>query len=162
MSSMRVRLGLDGCTAHAAATRELDALTKEVGRIVRAMDARNRQRFRNDRQALEQWISARTVLEPPPMVTTVGGGWLLSGGSVASAPRVPGGRPLQRRDIDLLHLEHRIHDPPRSWHAQLVAPMGHPRGPARRHPFPLGDGLLNSELHVAEGGLELGEKWLEG
>ena len=31
----------------------------------------------------------------------------------ASAPRVAGGRPFQCRDIDLLHLEHRIHGPTR-------------------------------------------------
>jgi hypothetical protein len=33
--------------------------------LVRAMDARNRIRFRNDLPALEQWISARTVLGTP-------------------------------------------------------------------------------------------------
>jgi len=32
---------------------------------VRAMDARNRIRFRNALPALEQWISARTVLGTP-------------------------------------------------------------------------------------------------
>ena len=50
---------------HTAATRELEALTREAGRLVRAMDARNRIRFRNDLPALEQWISARTVLGTP-------------------------------------------------------------------------------------------------
>jgi hypothetical protein len=60
-----VRLGLDGRTVHTAATRELAQLTKEVGRVVRAMDARNRQRFQADRAALEQWLSARKVLGTP-------------------------------------------------------------------------------------------------
>lgn len=60
-----VKLGVEGRTAHKAATRELDALTIEVGRMVRVMDARNRVRFRNDRQALEQWFAARTVLGTP-------------------------------------------------------------------------------------------------
>jgi len=60
-----VRLGLDGRTVHTAATRELAALTKEVGRVVRAMDARNRFRFRDDRAAQEQWVSVRTVLGTP-------------------------------------------------------------------------------------------------
>jgi hypothetical protein len=60
-----VRLGTDGRMMHTAATRELDALTREAGRLVRAMDARNRIRFRNDLPALEQWISARTVLGTP-------------------------------------------------------------------------------------------------
>ena len=58
-------LGREGRTVHTAATRELDALTVEVKQIVRAMDARNRQRFQNDRAALEQWISARTILGTP-------------------------------------------------------------------------------------------------
>jgi len=60
-----VKLGLEGRTVHTAATRELAGLTLEVGRVVRAMDARNRIRFQNDRTALEQWISARTVLGNP-------------------------------------------------------------------------------------------------
>lgn len=63
------------------ATVELDALTADAGRVVRAvtlgtggrtvhtaatrMDARNCLRFQNDRQALEQWVSARTVLGSP-------------------------------------------------------------------------------------------------
>lgn len=58
-------LGREGRTVHTAATRELDALTLDVKQIVRAMDARNRQRFQNDRAALEQWISARTILGTP-------------------------------------------------------------------------------------------------
>jgi hypothetical protein len=60
-----VTLGAAGRTVHTAATRELEALTKEATTIVRAMDARNRLRFQGDRQALEQWVSARTVLGAP-------------------------------------------------------------------------------------------------
>lgn len=75
-----VRLGTDGRMTHTAATRELEALTREAGRLVRAMDARNRIRFRNDLPALEQWISARTVLGTPR-------------GSAEEAPVVEGGTP---------------------------------------------------------------------
>ena len=60
-----VRLGAEGRVRHTAATRELVALTKEAGRLVRAMDARVRIRYRNDLPALEQWVSARTVLGTP-------------------------------------------------------------------------------------------------
>jgi hypothetical protein len=57
-----LRLGAEGRMRHTAATRELVALTKEAGRLVRAMDARIRVRYRNDLPALEQWVSARAVL----------------------------------------------------------------------------------------------------
>jgi hypothetical protein len=60
-----VRLGTEGRTTHTAATRELEALTKEAGRRVRGMDARTWIRFRNDLPALQQWVSARTVLGSP-------------------------------------------------------------------------------------------------
>ena len=60
-----LRLGTEGRMRHTAATRELVALTKEVGRLVRAMDARIRIRYRNDLPALEQWVSARAVLGAP-------------------------------------------------------------------------------------------------
>jgi hypothetical protein len=60
-----VRLGAEGRVRHTAATRELVALTKEAGRLVRAMEARVRIRYRDDRAALEQWVSARTVLGTP-------------------------------------------------------------------------------------------------
>jgi hypothetical protein len=60
-----VRLGSVGRMIHTAATRELDTLTMDAARIIRAMDSRNRQRFQNDPQALELWISARTVLGGP-------------------------------------------------------------------------------------------------
>jgi len=76
-----VRLGTEGRMTHTAATRELEALTKEAGRLVRAMDARNRIRFRNDLPALEQWISARTVLGTP------------RGSAEEAAPVVEGGTP---------------------------------------------------------------------
>jgi hypothetical protein len=60
-----VRLGAEGRMRHTAATRELVALTKEAGRLVRGMDARIGVRYRNDLPALEQWVSARTVLGVP-------------------------------------------------------------------------------------------------
>jgi hypothetical protein len=60
-----VLLGAEGRMTHTAATREQEALTREAGRLVRTMDARNRIRFRNDLPALEQWISARTVMGTP-------------------------------------------------------------------------------------------------
>jgi hypothetical protein len=87
-----VRLGAEGRITHTAATRELEALTKEAGRLVRAMDARNRIRFRNDLPALEQWISARTVLGTPrgtpeeaETPTPVEGGTPDAGGEVRPA-----------------------------------------------------------------------------
>jgi hypothetical protein len=60
-----MRLGAEGRMRHTAATRELEAVTKEAGRLVRAMDARVRIRYRNDLPALEQWVSARAVLGVP-------------------------------------------------------------------------------------------------
>ena len=56
-----VKLGSDGRAAHTGATRRLEALALEAGQIVRAMDARNRYRFKNDEQVLGAWISASTV-----------------------------------------------------------------------------------------------------
>jgi hypothetical protein len=41
-------------TVHTAATRELEALTREAAATVRAMDARLRLRYQEDRAALEQ------------------------------------------------------------------------------------------------------------
>lgn len=87
-----VTLGSQGRTVHTAATRELDALTKEVRRIVRAMDARNRQRFQKDRKALEQWVSARTILGTPrgsatePETPVQEGGTANAGGSSEVRP----------------------------------------------------------------------------
>lgn len=60
-----LRLGAEGRVRHTAATRELVALTKEAGRLVRGMDARIRVRYRNDLPALEQWASVRAVLGVP-------------------------------------------------------------------------------------------------
>ena len=60
-----VRLGAEGRIRHTAATRELAALTKDAGRVVRAMDPGIRARLRNDLPALEQWASARAVLGTP-------------------------------------------------------------------------------------------------
>jgi hypothetical protein len=60
-----MRLGAEGRMRHTAATRELEAVTQEAGRLVRAMDARVRIRYRNDLPALEQWVSARAVLGAP-------------------------------------------------------------------------------------------------
>jgi hypothetical protein len=51
-----------GRTAHKGATKQLDDLAAEIRSVVRTMDARNRFRFQDNRQLLESWISARTVL----------------------------------------------------------------------------------------------------
>jgi hypothetical protein len=77
-----MRLGAEGRMRHTAATRELVALTKEAGRLVRAMDARIRVRYRNDLPALEQWVSARAVLGGPRPVE-----------EEAESPVVEGGAP---------------------------------------------------------------------
>ena len=58
-------LGAGGRTVHTAATRELEALSKEAAATVRAMDARIRLRYQGDRAALEQWVSVRTVIGAP-------------------------------------------------------------------------------------------------
>lgn len=58
-------LGATGRTTHTAATRELEVQTRQAAAIVKAMDARIRLRFQDDLQALEQWISASTVLGTP-------------------------------------------------------------------------------------------------
>jgi hypothetical protein len=83
-----VQLGAQGRTLHTAATRELAALTKEARGIVRAMDARNRLRFEDDRQALEQWVSARTVLGKPSAERA--GGTAVEGGTQGGAPGAGG------------------------------------------------------------------------
>ena len=57
-----VKLGTDGRAAHTGATRRLRALALEAGQIVRAMDARNRIRFKQDPQLLGAWITASTVV----------------------------------------------------------------------------------------------------
>ncbi len=56
-----VKLGTDGRAAHMGATRLLETLAREAGQTVRAMDARNRYRFKDDERALGAWISASTV-----------------------------------------------------------------------------------------------------
>jgi hypothetical protein len=60
-----VKLGTDGRAAHMGATKRLDELAQEAGQIVRAMDARNRIRFKNDAQTLGAWIAASTVRRAP-------------------------------------------------------------------------------------------------
>jgi hypothetical protein len=86
-----MRLGAEGRMRHTAATRELETLTKEAGRLVRAMDARVRIRFRNDLPALEQWVSARAVLGVPRPVEdgaeppVAGGATPTAGGEVRPA-----------------------------------------------------------------------------
>ena len=51
-----------GRTAHKGATKQLDELANELASVVRTMDARNRLRFEDNRQLLESWVSASTVL----------------------------------------------------------------------------------------------------
>jgi hypothetical protein len=57
-----ISLGDTGRSAGVGATRRLDGLATEIARIVRVMDGRNQQRFRNDLENLAKWISAKTVL----------------------------------------------------------------------------------------------------
>jgi hypothetical protein len=57
-----IQLGANGRTAHKGATRQLEALAKELNAVIRVMDARNRQRFQSNPQLLESWISASTPL----------------------------------------------------------------------------------------------------
>jgi hypothetical protein len=80
--------GAAGRAVHTAATRELEVLTKEGSAIVRAMDARVRLRYQDDRQATEQWISTRTVLGTPERPKEEGesqGGPPAAGGDVRPA-----------------------------------------------------------------------------
>jgi hypothetical protein len=51
-----------GRVAHKAATQQLEGLAQELGSVIRTMDARNRIRYKDERQLLEQWIAASTVL----------------------------------------------------------------------------------------------------
>jgi hypothetical protein len=60
-----VKLGSDGRARHTGATKQLQALALEAGQIVRAMDARNRMRFRNDQQALGAWVNASRIVARP-------------------------------------------------------------------------------------------------
>ena len=63
-----VSLHTTGRTAHVAATKNLDGIVTEITRVVRVMDARNRQRFQGDGQLLNSWISVSTVLGTPRAV----------------------------------------------------------------------------------------------
>jgi len=54
-----------GRVAHKAATQQLDQLAQELGSVIRTMDARNRVRYKDNRQLLELWIAASTVLGKP-------------------------------------------------------------------------------------------------
>jgi hypothetical protein len=76
-----VTLGVNGRTRHKGATKQLQALATELAAMVRVMDARNRQRFQNDPQLLESWISASTVLGAR------------RGGVTPAGPPAPGGTP---------------------------------------------------------------------
>ncbi|HKT59641.1 MAG TPA: hypothetical protein VJQ46_06295 [Gemmatimonadales bacterium] len=69
-----VKLGNEGRGTHTGATRELRALAREARRTVRAMDARNRYRFKNDEQKLGAWISASTVVARPGSGSEAGAG----------------------------------------------------------------------------------------
>jgi hypothetical protein len=60
-----VTLGSSGRTAHKGATLELRRVATMISQTVRVMDARNRQRFQDDPQALGAWLSARQVLGTP-------------------------------------------------------------------------------------------------
>lgn len=86
----------DGRTAHKGATKQLDELAAEIASVVRTMDARNRLRFQDNRQLLESWVSASTVLgsrrgTPEPVATPVPapgsepGGTPVAGGEVRPA-----------------------------------------------------------------------------
>ena len=60
-----VALGNSGRTAHMAATSELNEVASGIVRVVRLMDGRNRQRFREERPLLAAWVGASTVLGMP-------------------------------------------------------------------------------------------------
>jgi len=60
-----VTLGSNGRTVHKGATLELRRVATMISQTVRVMDARNRQRFQDDPQALGSWLSARQVLGAP-------------------------------------------------------------------------------------------------
>ncbi len=70
---VEVKRGSDGRATHIGATRRLDSLAQEAGRIVRVMDARNRHRFRNDQQVLGAWINASTLAARPVAAAGEGG-----------------------------------------------------------------------------------------
>ncbi|MEO7475265.1 MAG: hypothetical protein ABIY46_08005, partial [Gemmatimonadales bacterium] len=83
-----VKLGTDGRAAHTGATKRLDELAQKAGRIVRAMDARNRYRFKSDAQMLGAWGTASTVRKaagPGPAPSGGQGGTPPAGGDVRPA-----------------------------------------------------------------------------
>jgi hypothetical protein len=82
-----VKLGNEGRGMHTGATRELRVLAKEARQTVRAMDAGNRYRFKNDQQKLGAWISASTVVARPVAGAEAGAG---PGGSGGGAPEAGG------------------------------------------------------------------------
>jgi hypothetical protein len=53
-----------GTAAHVGARADLDAITDEIMRTVRQLDAINRYRFRDDAEQLAAWKSARDVAWP--------------------------------------------------------------------------------------------------
>jgi hypothetical protein len=57
-----IDLGDSGRIAAVGATQRLNKLATEIARVVRVMDGRIQQRFRNDHEHLSRWISASTVL----------------------------------------------------------------------------------------------------
>ncbi len=83
-----VKVGSDGRAAHTGATKRLGALAQEAGQIVRAMDARNRYRFKNDEQVLGAWINASTVLARPVAAEGEGGATPAPGGGTGAGSDV--------------------------------------------------------------------------
>ena len=83
-----VKVGSDGRAAHTGATKRLGALALEAGQIVRAMDARNRYRFKNDEQVLGAWINASTVLGRPVAAEDEGGATPAPGGGTGAGSDV--------------------------------------------------------------------------
>lgn len=57
--------GNEGRSAHVGATLELEAVSHEIARTVRVMDARNRQRFADNPQLLGAWLYASAVHGKP-------------------------------------------------------------------------------------------------
>jgi hypothetical protein len=87
-----VKQGADGRGQHAGATRELGTLAKEARQIVRAMNARNRYRFKNDQQTLGAWIAASTVVATPVAGSEPDGGPVAgSAGGQQGGTAEPGG-----------------------------------------------------------------------
>jgi hypothetical protein len=79
-----VALRNDGRTVHVGAIQELRAVASEIVRTVRVMDGRTRERFAEEGQLLDSWISASTVLGTPRPGTESEGG-TPAGGEVRPA-----------------------------------------------------------------------------